>query len=52
MVQKMLSHKEISPNVFVTGAIDSLSIGGVTLTDAAIRTVVLAKGSLCISTRE
>lgn len=51
-VQKMLSHKEIAPNVFITGAIDTLSLGGVTLTDGAIRTAILAKGSLIISTRE
>ncbi len=52
LVQKMLSHKAISPGVYITGAIDSLSLAGVTLTDRAIRAVVLAKGSLCISTQE
>ncbi|HUI90697.1 MAG TPA: DUF4403 family protein [Chitinivibrionales bacterium] len=46
MVQKMLSHKEISKNVFITGAIDSLSIGGVTITDKAIKAILLAKGTL------
>jgi hypothetical protein len=52
MVQKMLSHKEISKNVFITGAIDSLSIGGVTLTDKAIRAVVLARGTLSVTTHD
>ena len=46
MVQKMLSHKEISKNVFLTGTIDSLSIGGVTLTDKAIKAILLARGTL------
>jgi hypothetical protein len=46
MVQKMLSHKEISKNVFLTGTIDSLSIGGVTLTDRAIKAILLARGTL------
>jgi hypothetical protein len=46
MVQKMLSHKEISKNVYLTGSIDSLSIAGVTLTDRAIKAILLAKGTL------
>ena len=46
MVQKMLSHKEISKNVYLTGTIDSLSIGGVTLTDRAIKAILLARGTL------
>ena len=46
MVQKMLSHKEISKNVYLTGSIDSLSIGGVTLTDRAIKAILLARGTL------
>jgi hypothetical protein len=49
LVQKMLAHKEISKNVFLNGTIDSLSIGGVTLTDRAIRAVLLARGSMSIS---
>ena len=51
-VQKMLSHKEIAKNVFITGAIDSLSLGGVTLTDKAIRAVVLARGTLSVTTHD
>jgi hypothetical protein len=49
LVQRMLAHKEISKNVFLNGTIDSLSIGGVTLTDRAIRAVLLARGSMSIS---
>lgn len=52
LVQKMLSHKEISKNLFVTGDIDSLALGGVTLTDNAIRAVVLARGKLSISAHD
>jgi Domain of unknown function (DUF4403) len=52
LVQKMLSHKEIAKNLFVTGDIDSLALGGVTLTDNAIRAVVLARGKLSISAHD
>jgi hypothetical protein len=52
MVQKMLSHKEISKNVFLTGTIDSLSIGGVTLTDRAIKAILLARGTLNVMSHD
>jgi hypothetical protein len=49
MVQKMLCHSELTKNVFITGSIDSLSVGGVRLTDNAIQAVVFARGSLLLS---
>jgi|WetSurMetagenome_2_1015567.scaffolds.fasta_scaffold00060_55 hypothetical protein len=52
LVQKMLSHKAISKNLFVTGDIDSLTLGGVAMTEAAIRAVVLARGKLSISAHD
>jgi hypothetical protein len=52
LAQKMLSHREISKNVFLSGAIDSLSIGGVTLTDHAIRAVILSRGTLSINIQD
>lgn len=52
LVQRMLAHKEISKNVFLSGTIDSLSIGGVTLTDRAIRAVLLARGTLSIAIQD
>lgn len=52
LAQKMLSHREISKNVFLNGAIDSLSIGGVTLTDHAIRAVILSRGTLSINIQD
>jgi Domain of unknown function (DUF4403) len=52
MVQKMLAHREISKNVFISGTIDSLGIGGVTLTGQAIRAVLLARGTMSISIQD
>jgi hypothetical protein len=52
MVQKMLAHREISKNVFISGTIDSLAIGGVTLTDRAIRAVLLARGNMSIAIQD
>jgi len=52
MAQKMMAHREISKNVFLSGNIDSLSIGGVTISDKAIRAIILAKGSLFLSVQE
>ena len=49
MVQKMLCHSELSKNIFITGSIDSLSVGGVRLTDRAIQAIVFARGSLLLS---
>lgn len=52
MVQKMLCNSNVSKNVYVNGFIDSLSIGGVRITDRALQAVVLAKGNLTLSIRE
>ena len=52
LVQKMLAHREISKNVFLSGTIDSLAIGGVTLTDRSIRAVLLARGSMAIAIQD
>jgi len=52
MIQKMLCNQEVSKNVFVSGTIDTLSIGGVRLTNNAIQTVLLAKGKLSLEIRE
>jgi hypothetical protein len=49
MVQKMLCHSELSKNVFITGSIDSLSVGGVRFTDRAIQAILFARGSLQLS---
>jgi hypothetical protein len=51
-IQKMLCHKELMDNVYISGVIDELNAGGVTLTDKAIRTVMYAKGSLQLSVQE
>jgi len=48
MVQRMLSHRSVSKDVYLNGMIDSLAIGGVRLTDEAIEAVLQAKGSLNI----
>ncbi len=52
MIQKMLCNQEVSKNVFVSGTIDTLSVGGVRLTNNAIQTVLLAKGNLSLEIRE
>jgi hypothetical protein len=52
MAQKMLSHKEIAKNIFLTGTIDSLSIGGISLTDRAIRAVLLARGTIYLTSHD
>jgi hypothetical protein len=52
MVQKMLCHSELAKNVFITGSIDSLKVGGVALTDKAIRALVFAKGSLLLTVHD
>ncbi len=52
MAQKMMAHRELTKNVFLTGNVDSLSIGGVTISDKAIRAFILAKGSLFLSVQE
>jgi hypothetical protein len=49
MIQKMLCNHKIAENIFVSGAIDSLNIGAVTLSDRAIRALVLARGSLYLN---
>jgi hypothetical protein len=52
LVQKLLAHREISRNVFLSGIIDSLSIGGVTLTEGAIRAMLLARGTVSITIQD
>jgi hypothetical protein len=52
MVQKMLCHSELMKNVFITGSIDSLNVGGVQLTDKAIQAIVFARGSLLLSVHD
>lgn len=48
MVQKMLGNKEIFKNVYINGYLDSLSIGGISCTDNAIQSTLLAKGALTL----
>jgi hypothetical protein len=52
MVQKMLCNSELSRNVFITGSIDSLSVGGVRFTDRAIQAILFARGSLQLSVHD
>jgi hypothetical protein len=52
MVQKTLSHAELMKNVYIVGSIDSLKVGGVRLTDNAIRATVFAKGAMQLSVHE
>ena len=52
MVQKMLCHSEVSKNVYITGAIDSLSVGGVAFTDNAIQAIVFARGALLLTVHD
>ena len=52
MAQKMLNNSELSKNIFLSGSIDSLSVGGVRLTDKAIQATVFARGSLQISVHD
>jgi hypothetical protein len=52
MVQKMLCHSSLMKNVYITGSIDSLSVGGVQLTDKAIQAIVFARGSLLLSVHD
>jgi hypothetical protein len=52
LVQKLLAHREISRNVFLSGIIDSLAIGGVTLTEGAIRAMLLARGTMSIAIQD
>jgi hypothetical protein len=52
MAQKMLNNSELSKNIFLSGSIDSLSVGGVRLTDKAIQATVFARGSLQLSVHD
>jgi hypothetical protein len=52
MVQKIIGNSAVSKNVFLNGAIDSLSVGGVRLTDKAIQASVFARGSLQLSVHD
>jgi hypothetical protein len=49
LAQQMLENKEVYSNVYLNGKIDSISIGGIELTDSSFRTVVLARGALTIT---
>jgi hypothetical protein len=51
-IQKMMCHSEVMDNVFITGSIDSLRVGGVRLTDRAIQAVVFARGSLFLTVHD
>jgi hypothetical protein len=52
MAQKMLNNSQLSKNIFLSGSIDSLSVGGVRLTDKAIQATVFARGSLQLSVHD
>ncbi len=52
VAQQMLSNKEIYKGVFLNGRIDSLSIGGIQLTENCFRTVILAKGNLTVRVQD
>lgn len=52
LAQKMLGHSELSKNIFLSGSVDSLSVGGVRLTDKAIQATVFARGSLQLSVHD
>ena len=52
MAQKMLNNSELSKNIFLSGSIDSLTVGGVRLTDKAIQATVFARGSLQLSVHD
>jgi len=52
MALKMLGNSELSKNIFLNGAIDSLTVGGVRLTDKAIQATVFARGSLQLSVHD
>jgi len=52
MAQKMLCHSELSKNIFITGSLDSLSVGGVRFTDRAIQAILFARGSLHLSVHD
>ena len=50
LAQYMLKNNEIYEGVYLNGKLDSLSIGGVALTESSLRTVILAKGTLVVKT--
>jgi len=50
IAQFMLKNNEVYEGIYLNGKLDTLTIGGVTLTEDAIRTVILAKGSLSVRT--
>ena len=52
MAQKMLNNSELTKNIFLSGSIDTLSVGGVRLTDKAIQATVFARGSLQLNVHD
>jgi hypothetical protein len=52
MVQKMLCNSQLSKNVYLSGFIDTLNVGGVRLTDNAIQAIVFARGALKLSVHD
>lgn len=46
MVQKLLCNQEIAKNIFISGDIDSLAVGGVKVGEKSIQALILAKGFL------
>jgi len=50
IAQYMLKNNEVYEGIYLNGKLDSLTIGGVALTESSIRTVILAKGSLSVRT--
>jgi hypothetical protein len=50
IAQFMLKNNEVYEGVYLNGKLNSLSVGGIALTDSSIRTVILAKGTLSVRT--
>jgi len=50
MAQYMLKNNEVYEGIYLNGKLNTLSIGGVALTESSIRTVILAKGTLSVRT--
>ena len=47
-LQRMLCNNRIADNVYLTGYLDSLTVSSVTVTDQALRTLILARGSMSV----
>lgn len=52
LVQKMLCNNRITKNIYVNGFIDTLTIGGINVTDKSLRAIILAKGRVSLNMRE